>query len=263
MSSRDGTFCSVSDGLTFLHGSHTPCCTAVVDKHFEGYVTLQLMTRGAIDLSYDHVHHALAGRWCWTAFPGPHIRFRLADPAASWDHRYVAMHGPLVSRWFTEGLIARTPQPAPNDPRFESDFDELHGLMRSSERWARRRAINLLERLLLELAQARTDHQPMPPWLEAALSAVDRPDYDISAVAQRLGMGVSTLRRRFQLATGESIHAYALGRRLMLAAQRLRDSDLPVAIIAEEFGYEDVSYFTRQFRARIGMAPGAYRRSRA
>jgi len=252
----------MSDGLTFLHGSHTPSCTAVVDKHFDGYMTLQLMTRGAIDLSYDQVQHGLAGRWCWTAFPGPRIRFRLAANEMSWDHRYVAMHGPLVSRWLTEGLIARAPQPAPDDPRFVSDFDELHGLMRSSGRWAKRRAINVLERLLLELAQARNDDQPMAPWLVAALSAVDRPDYDITTVARRLGMGISTLRRRFQSATGESIHAYALGRRLMQAAQRLRDSDLPVAAIAEEFGYEDVSYFTRQFRARIGMAPGAYRRSR-
>ena len=249
--------------MVFLHGSRTPSCTAVVDKHFDGYVTLQLMTRGAITLSYDQVHHALAGRWCWAAFPGPRIRFHLADDTASWDHRYVAMHGPLVSRWLSEGLIARIPQPAPNDPRFEPDFDELHGLLQSSERWAKRRAINVLERLLLVLAQARKDDQPMEVWLQAALSAVDRPDYDISAVARRLGMGVSTLRRRFQAATGESIHAYALGRRLMLAAQRLRDSELPVAAIAEEFGYADVSYFTRQFHAHIGMAPGAYRRSRA
>jgi len=252
----------VSDGLTFLHGSHTPDCTAVVDKHFAGYVTLQLMTRGAIALSYDREQYALTGRWCWTAFPGPRIRFRLAAGVASWDHRYVAMHGPVVSGWLSEGLIARVPQRAPDEQRFEAGFDELHLLMRSTGRWAKRRAINVLEHLFLELAQSRNDDQPLAPWLEAALAAVDRPDYDIAAMARRLGMGVSTLRRRFRLATGESIHAYALGKRLMRAAHRLRDSALPVSVIAEEFGYEDVSYFTRQFRARIGMAPAAYRRSR-
>src|SRR5262245_43161464 len=92
-------FLITMEGISFLHGSATPRCTAVVDTHFDGYYTLQFMARGAVDLYYDREHHRLEGRWCWTAFPGPWIRFRLAPGCPWWHHRYVAVRGPLVVRW--------------------------------------------------------------------------------------------------------------------------------------------------------------------
>jgi AraC-like DNA-binding protein len=41
---------------------------------------------------------------------------------------------------------------------------------------------------------------------------------------------------------------------------RLRSSDKPVALIAHECGFETMSHFNRQFRARTGASPLAYRR---
>jgi AraC-like DNA-binding protein len=251
------------DELTFLHGSRTARCTAVVDKHFDGYCTLQLMTRGAIDLFYDRQHHRLEGRWCWTCFPGPWTRFRLADGCPWWEHRYVAVRGPLAVRWLAEGLLTKGCQPAPDDPAFDADFDRLHELMRRPDRWGQRRAINLLERLLLALADARAESEHAQPWLERVLATVQRPEpYAISHVAREAGMAVSTLRRRFRQATGESLHAHALACRLANARQLLSDGDLAIKAISERLGYSDVSFFTKQFRRHLGVTPAAYRRSR-
>src|SRR5689334_11788656 len=97
-------------GLVFLHFNHSPRCTAVVDKHFVGYYTLQLMSRGALELLYDQRRYELRGAWFWTAIPGPHVQFRRLPRCAYWVHRYVAFKGPLVDRWMELGLLDIEPQ---------------------------------------------------------------------------------------------------------------------------------------------------------
>jgi AraC-like DNA-binding protein len=249
--------------ISFLHGSGTPRCSAVVDKHFDGYYTLQFMTEGAIDLFYDREHWRMEGRWCWPCFPGPWTRFRLSEGCAWWNHRYVAVRGPQVVRWVADGLFPKTPQRAPDDRAFDADFDRLHALMRRPDRWGQRRAANLLENLLLQLADARAATEHAQPWLERVLATIQQPEpYSIAKLARDAGMAVSTLRRRFRQATGESLHAHALACRLANARQLLVEGDLAIKAICERLGYADVSFFTKQFTRHVGVTPAAYRRSR-
>src|SRR5947209_5107909 len=98
------------EDLAFLHGSRNERCDATVDKHFDGYSTLQFMASGSIDLYYENERSRLRGRWCWPAFPGPWIRFHRAPGCPWWDHRYIAVKGPLVSRWMAQGLFPKVPQ---------------------------------------------------------------------------------------------------------------------------------------------------------
>src|SRR5690606_17960949 len=91
--------------LTFLHCAHFPNCKAHVDKYFEGYSTLQYMSRGGVELYFDQQRHELRGGWFWSATPGPRIRFHSIDPPAVWSHRYVAFRGRLVDRWREESLF--------------------------------------------------------------------------------------------------------------------------------------------------------------
>lgn len=248
--------------LVFLHGMRTPRCTATVDKHFDGYFTLQCMTEGVVDLFYDREHHRLEGGWCWTAFPGPWIRFRRAEGCPWWHHRYIAVRGPLVLRWVAEGLLFKGVQRNPPDPDFIRDFDRLHVLMQHPDRWSHRRAVGLLEGLLLQLAQGRAAGAAEQPWLERVLARLAEPeDYSVERLSREAGMAPSTLRRRFREATGTSLHAHALACRLGSARRLLTETDLPVKAIAERLGYADLSFFTRQFRQHVGMPPAAYRTS--
>src|SRR5206468_3347631 len=102
--------CSNMDDLVFLHCGAMNRCAAMVDKHFEGYYTLQLMAAGAVDLLYEEELHRLREPSVWTAFPGPRIRFHLAPGEVSWSHRYVAFTGPRVARWVADGLWFQGPQ---------------------------------------------------------------------------------------------------------------------------------------------------------
>ena len=47
--------------------------------------------------------------------------------------------------------------------------------------------------------------------------------------------------------------------RLAQAAARLKDSDAPIGAIAVDTGFQQVSYFGKCFRRKLGMSPRAYR----
>lgn len=67
------------------------------------------------------------------------------------------------------------------------------------------------------------------------------------------------IRRIFQITAGQFIHKL----RMDAAVRKLRESDLPVAIIALDCGYSDQSAFTRQFRQTTGLSPTQFRRASA
>jgi AraC family transcriptional regulator of arabinose operon len=252
--------------LTFLHSAHFPNCAARVDKHFEDYYTLQYMSRGAIELYYDSERYFLRGSWFWSVTPGPRVRFHgLGDPP-QWNHRYIAFRGPLVERWREEGLYPLLPQSATQAKGYTALFDEmLTAVDGATTRWNHLRAINLLERILIELAADRAQSPVREPWLEnilAVLAADSAFEPDYPALAVDAGMGLSTLRRRFRQAMGVPLHEYVMAHRVTAARKLLGETDLPIKQIAERLGYRDVYFFSRQFRKIAGTSPAAYRKSR-
>jgi len=256
------------DDFTPLHFGHTPRCDAVVDKHFEGYWTIQLKTTGRAYLAYDQQRTTLDGPWAWPCYPGPRIRFGALRPRHWWHHRYLAFTGPCITRWQSEGLWLRDAQPLTESlaRRLAAVFDDLHTHAARTDRLGRRRAANLLEHILILLADARaTDDRARPSWLAdvmARLGDVAAPEPDYDRLARAAGMSVSTFRRRFRAITGSAPHAYRLQCRIAAARAMLGDTDTPIKQIADELGYRDVFYFTRQFTQQAGVSPAAYRRSR-
>ena len=242
-----------------------PRCTARIDKHFVGYYTVQFMNAGGIDLYYEDKKQTLLGKWFWAANPGPRIRYHPAESCDYWEHRYVAFKGTLVQRWVADGLLLVSPQPIPDERDFTRLFDELLAQAIRADRWGNLRAINLMERLLIELAELRLQ-APIPAlWLDQLITELENsetfvPDYQ--QIAGKLNMGLSTLRRRFKKETGQPLHDYLLHLRLMKARRLLDETDLPIKEIVEQLGYSDVYFFTRQFHRHFGLPPAAFRKIR-
>jgi len=67
--------------------------------------------------------------------------------------------------------------------------------------------------------------------------------------------------RTFRRVAGLTPHAYLVGLRLRRAAVALRASDAPVARVALDAGFGDLSEFHGQFRAAFGASPGRFRRA--
>lgn len=271
--------------LVFLHGRHFPGCVAHVNKRFD-YETLQLCTRGRVEVWYDQTRHQLGPGGVWPCYPGPRVRFHAAadsplqaSPLATgqgsadhqepaWDHRYVAFVGPTASAWRAEGLLPDAPVTLEQEAMLElaEQFKTLHEFMRRSDRWGRLRAIHALEGMLLRLAEWQQSPGTSPPsWLTAVMDRLgdteaEDPDYDTLAAA--MGMSRPTLRRRFRDATGQALHEYRLTCKVAKARELLGETDEPIKAVAESLGYRDVFYFTRQFTQHAGVSPGAYRQSR-
>jgi AraC-like DNA-binding protein len=252
--------------LTFLHAARTPGCTARVDKYFEGYQSLQFIRRGAVELFYDETRHVVEAPAFWTCYPGPHIRFH-GHEGRAWHHSYAAMRGPGLLDWQQRGLLFRGVQSCPlrQAGHCARLMGEIIRLIHTPGPLRSQRAANLLERVLIDLAEWRQARPQPEPWLAAVTSAIESPPRghpDYPALARKCGMALSTLRRRFHRETGLSLHRYALEWRISKARRLVGSTDLPFKKIAEELGYDNVFYFSRQFRRFQGVPPLVYRRSR-
>ena len=81
----------------------------------------------------------------------------------------------------------------------------------------------------------------------------------IQKLADELGLDRSYLHRLFRHATGCSPQEYLLDIRIRKACDMLRQTRLPIAIIAMSVGYEDTLYFSRLFKKKKGVTPSCYR----
>ncbi len=81
----------------------------------------------------------------------------------------------------------------------------------------------------------------------------------IADLASVLGISERTLIRRFRSAVQRTPLAYLQDLRLEAARRMLEVGSLGVEEVACRVGYLDTSSFSRLFRQRVGMSPGAYR----
>jgi AraC-like DNA-binding protein/mannose-6-phosphate isomerase-like protein (cupin superfamily) len=82
----------------------------------------------------------------------------------------------------------------------------------------------------------------------------------LAALADIAHMSVRTLERRFTAGLGVPPIDYLIRRRVHHGAALLHDSQASIATIAQQVGFTDSNYFTRQFTRIMGMTPRAYRR---
>lgn len=110
--------------------------------------------------------------------------------------------------------------------------------------------------LLAERAHSDSLVERAQHWLQSNMTEELR----ISELAEALAISDRTLIRRFKAALDQTPLAYLQDLRLEAARALLETGDLSVEVIGGQVGYNDTSSFSRLFRQRIGMSPGAYRR---
>ncbi|MBF5044951.1 AraC family transcriptional regulator [Aggregicoccus sp. 17bor-14] len=132
-----------------------------------------------------------------------------------------------------------------------------------------------LEELALRLGAAALVHSANeatpPPVSGADLRRVGRvlrevqgrlaEPHGLEALAARAGLSRFHFLRTFRRVTGVTPHQWLLRARLREAARRLATTRAPVTEVALEVGFQELSHFTRAFRAELGVTPGRFARS--
>ena len=81
----------------------------------------------------------------------------------------------------------------------------------------------------------------------------------LSQLAALEHVSVSYLSRQFRRYTGKTVITYLNELRVQAAQALLIQTDEPVETIAEQAGFESPKYFSRIFRAKMGISPKSYR----
>ena len=127
----------------------------------------------------------------------------------------------------------------------------------------------LIQALRLHLADATsTEHS----WLSAlsdkrmsiAITSMhDAPGHPwtLQSLAERVGMSRSVFALRFREIVGATPMEYLTRWRMLLAADRLKNSSEVLITIAQSLGYESESAFGKAFRRVMGCSPRQYTRS--
>jgi len=102
------------------------------------------------------------------------------------------------------------------------------------------------------------------PFVSRALSllhgSVAR-EWTVDELGRKVGLSRSALADRFTRLIGEPPMRYLARWRIQVAAHQLRNTDTPLARIAEQVGYESEAAFNRAFKRSFGVPPATWRKS--
>lgn len=83
----------------------------------------------------------------------------------------------------------------------------------------------------------------------------------LSCIADDFKQPLPSLSRMIKKSTGYTFQELLMRKRFQKAVMFLVETELPVEEIAVNIGYENQSYFYRQFKKRYGMTPNEYRKN--
>ncbi|MFL6072533.1 MAG: AraC family transcriptional regulator [Mycobacteriales bacterium] len=131
------------------------------------------------------------------------------------------------------------------------------------------RILDLIFIQILRAWAGGTDAEPnwlagaLDPQTGPALSAIHREpgrDWTVDDLARACNLSRSAFAARFVAHVGKPPATYLAHVRLDAAADLLRDTPLPITLIAKNVGYTSEAAFSRAFKNRYGTSPASWRR---
>ena len=201
--------------------------------------------------------------------PGEWHRYR-PDPKTGWSEAYIGIGGEYLSHIVARPFFPQTPaiiQTAPNG-RFDRDLMALVGKIQATS--AEHPYTLALETAALiaslcenqTVRRGRSSHNVTIRRANLHIAHHLGEVVDFEALARRLGMSYTLFRRCFREYNCMAPLEYQIALRLRRAMHLLESSNVPVAQIAHETGFQSMSYFSKFFHDRTGQTPSQFRRIR-
>jgi AraC-like DNA-binding protein len=154
----------------------------------------------------------------------------------------------------------------PHPVQFQSTLVRIVELWQEADALSRLQADHLTMDLLLTIFKQHGHVAPpaVHPrrslgWVPSYLSFHIGEPVSVADLADRARLSPSRFATVFREDFGLSPHQYFLRLRIEHAQDLLKGTDLPLKLIAEYCGFADVHHFSKAFKRRVRLSPGAFR----
>lgn len=186
----------------------------------------------------------------------------------SWTEIYAVFDGPIFNAMLKSGVID------PGRPiRHLQPVEEWHdrfarALPNTAPKTSGQHAVQVMHfaAFLTEVLTQENDVQGResdhPNWVNAARLLLESnlsEEKDLCGMAAGLNVPYETFRKRLTRELGMPPGVFRRSRRLAVAAELLRTTDLTTREIAEATGLGNEFMFSRRFKQEMGLSPRAYR----
>lgn len=237
-----------------------------------GFIKLVYVLRGSGTFYFQRKNFAFATADTVVVPPGTPNRIE-DDPGAACSLYVCCVHTSLLQ--FDPRLVQRLRiARVTGDGHFANRIASLlRQMVHAQRRLEASRSIALvadalrLIQMVIERAERRPSTTPRSAERERVrryVRELETSFFDATTIedaAETVGMSRRTFTKLFAEEAGQSwLHTV---RRLAIehAQQQLRESELPIASVAFECGFNDLSTFYRQFKSHCGLSPAKYRKA--
>lgn len=238
--------------------------------HFPGHeMILCLRGNGWVRIA-GRTHPVNPGQFVWINCHRPHEHG--AVPENPWEVYWIRAEGPKLTRLGEVLDVAKAPVFSEFDTATAAGlFEELfrHVAVESPEAPALIHAA--VARLVALMYCARQQQQPasepaIPPALSKAVAHMKQAYFErlrVADLARLSGMSVSHFNRVFRRALDTSPIDWLRNERIRQAQRRLVETTDSIQSIAEQVGYSDRFFFSKDFKRQTGMTPRQFREGEA
>lgn len=107
------------------------------------------------------------------------------------------------------------------------------------------------------------DEQFLATAIEIIQNHIDKPDFDISILAQSLNVSKSSLYRKIKSMTGLFPLEFVRNIRLKQACRLLKDKSVSISEVAYASGFSDPKYFAQCFKAEFNLTPSEFQKQKS
>jgi AraC-like DNA-binding protein len=227
---------------------------------------LCLKGRGFIQIG-GRSHPVEPGQLGWLNGHHPHAHW--ADPTNPWELLWARIDGHTLEQISDDLEIRRWPVFDLADPRHVAKT--LRRILRAMRRNppAMEAYVNAEAAFLLASLYETRQRSRLAPTSEvpgAMQTIIDRLNvyfyrtWRVEELAKMSGMSVPNFFRSFRRATGSTPISFLRRVRINQAKRRLIESTDSIKEVAEQVGYSDQFYFSRDFKHHTGVSPSDFRR---
>ncbi|MGH3412953.1 MAG: AraC family transcriptional regulator [Marmoricola sp.] len=248
-------------------------------RHAHDFLVLVYVEDGASSITVDGVERTLRAGEVQALPPGQVVGVATGsegDPCRAWSVAFTPdvvpalapvspllwAHHPLLALFAPgagHGVVAE-----PDRARWSGWLTELAEELADPGRIGAREAVtSLLSRVLVAAARlAPSVPTVVDPLVERVFDQIEetfRQPVSAADVARALGYTPGHLTTLVRKRTGRPLLEWITERRMTEVRRMLRETDLPLGVVASRAGLRDASYLVRRFRQRYGTTPQRWR----